>query len=103
MLSKLITIEAFEDGSSSLLLNINGALPVAFRGQTYGFPLSLWIPAAYPKHAPIIFICPTGNMTVRPGQHVSGEGRVYHPYLAGWYGGVSGPDACHLGRKEEDY
>jgi ESCRT-I complex subunit TSG101 len=23
-------------------------------------------------------------MLVRPGQHVSGDGRIYHPYLAQW-------------------
>lgn len=28
-------------------------------------------------------------MAVRPGQYVSGEGRVYHPYLAGWREDVS--------------
>lgn len=28
-------------------------------------------------------------MSVRPGQHVSGEGRIYHPYLATWREDVS--------------
>ena len=37
------------------------------------------------------FVTPTKDMVVRPGQYVSGEGRIYHPYLAGWRGDVSGP------------
>lgn len=28
-------------------------------------------------------------MVVRPGQYVSGEGKIYHPYLAGWRDDVS--------------
>ena len=35
------------------------------------------------------YVTPSGNMAVRPGQYVSGEGRVYHPYLAGWQPDVS--------------
>ncbi|KAL8823914.1 MAG: hypothetical protein Q9191_005446 [Dirinaria sp. TL-2023a] len=30
------------------------------------------------------FVTPTKGMAIRPGQYVSGEGRVYHPYLAEW-------------------
>ena len=35
------------------------------------------------------FATPTANMAVRAGQYVSGEGRIYHPYLAGWREDVS--------------
>ncbi len=35
----------------------------------------------------MVYVRPTPGMVVRAGQHVSGEGRVYHPYLAQW-GGV---------------
>ncbi|KAI4285511.1 MAG: hypothetical protein L6R38_000608 [Xanthoria sp. 2 TBL-2021] len=77
-------VYTFEDGRSALLLNITGTLPVFFRGATYMFPISLWIPQEYPRTAPIAFVTPTKNMAVRAGQYVSVEGRVYHPYLAGW-------------------
>ena len=30
------------------------------------------------------FVVPTQDMIVRPGQHVSVDGRVYHPYIAHW-------------------
>lgn len=77
-------VYTFEDGRPSLLLNVSGTLPVNFRGATYMFPISLWIPQEYPRAAPIVFVTPAKNMAVRAGQHVSAEGRVYHPFLAGW-------------------
>ncbi|KAL8942913.1 MAG: hypothetical protein Q9216_001388 [Gyalolechia sp. 2 TL-2023] len=77
-------VYTFENGRSALLLNISGTLPVTFRGATYMFPISLWIPQEYPRAAPIVFVTPVKNMAVRAGQYVSVEGRVYHPYLAGW-------------------
>lgn len=80
---------AFEQGNSALLLNLYGSLPVSFRGTTYAFPISIWIPREYPHVAPMNFVTPTKDMVVRPGQHVSGEGRIYHPYLAGWREEVS--------------
>lgn len=42
------------------------------------------MPYAYPREPPIVFVKPDKDMLVRPGQHVSGDGRVYHPYLAQW-------------------
>ena len=75
---------AYESGQSSLLLHLTGTLPVTFRGTIYRFPIALWIPHAYPKEAPICYVIPTPGMVIRPGQYVSGEGRVYHPYLAEW-------------------
>ncbi|KAE9968063.1 hypothetical protein BLS_006050 [Venturia inaequalis] len=30
------------------------------------------------------YVTPAQDMLVRPGQHVSSDGRVYHPYLAQW-------------------
>ncbi|KAL8759237.1 MAG: hypothetical protein Q9199_000924 [Rusavskia elegans] len=83
-LSVRTNVYTFEDGRSALLLNITGTLPVFFRGATYMFPISLWVPQEYPRTAPIAFVAPTKNMAVRAGQYVSVEGRVYHPYLAGW-------------------
>lgn len=52
--------------------------------MTYRFPVELWIPHLYPYETPIAYITPTSEMLIRPGKHISGEGRVYHPYLAQW-------------------
>lgn len=75
---------AYETGASALLLHLSGTLPVPFRGTVYQFPISIWVPYTYPREAPLVYVTPTPGMMIRPGQHVSGEGRVYHPYIAGW-------------------
>ncbi|KAM3510493.1 hypothetical protein MY11210_005843 [Beauveria gryllotalpidicola] len=72
------------DGASALLVHLSGTLPVNFRGNTYRFPLSIWIPHRYPREPPIIYVTPTESMVIRPGQHVDQQGQVYHPYLVGW-------------------
>lgn len=38
------------------------------------------------------YVTPAKDMAVRPGQYVSGEGRLYHPYLAEWREDVSGSE-----------
>ncbi|KAF2669792.1 UEV-domain-containing protein, partial [Microthyrium microscopicum] len=77
-------VYTFENGSSALLLLLNGTIPVEFRGQVYRFPVQLWIPQNYPREGPIAYVVPAQDMAIRPGQHVAGDGRVYHPYLAQW-------------------
>ncbi|KAF2746318.1 UEV-domain-containing protein, partial [Sporormia fimetaria CBS 119925] len=83
-LSPRTEVYTYENGASALLLLLSGTLPVTFRGTTYGFPVAIWVPHAYPREPPMVYITPSQDMLVRPGQHVSGDGRVYHPYLAQW-------------------
>ncbi|KAH8902362.1 UEV-domain-containing protein [Coniochaeta sp. PMI_546] len=77
-------VHTFPNGTSALLLHLTGTIPVLFRGTTYRFPISLWVPHAYPREAPLVYVTPTETMVVRPGQHVDPQGQVYHPYLVGW-------------------
>lgn len=84
LFAHVLTVPAYENGSSALLLLISGTLPVTFRGATYGFPVAIWVPHAYPRESPLVYVTPSQDMIVRPGQHVSGDGRIYHPYLAQW-------------------
>ncbi|KIX05506.1 uncharacterized protein Z518_06378 [Rhinocladiella mackenziei CBS 650.93] len=77
-------VYTFENGISALLVHFKGTLPVNFRGITYRFPIALWIPHAYPYEAPLCYVTPTEDMIIRPGQHVGGDGKIYHPYLAHW-------------------
>ncbi|KAI3395391.1 hypothetical protein diail_1382 [Diaporthe ilicicola] len=77
-------VHTFPNGSSALLLHISGTIPVNFRGTTYRFPVSIWVPHAYPREPPLVYVTPTETMVVRPGQHVDPQGQVYHPYLVGW-------------------
>ncbi|OHE94235.1 UEV domain-containing protein [Colletotrichum orchidophilum] len=77
-------VHTYDNGSSALLLRLSGTIPVIFRGTTYRFPISIWVPHAYPREAPLVYVTPTESMIVRPGQHVDPQGQVYHPYLVGW-------------------
>ncbi|QPG98224.1 hypothetical protein C2857_007389 [Epichloe festucae Fl1] len=83
-LSPRTDVHTFPDGSSALLLHLTGTLPVNFRGNMYRFPISIWIPHAYPREPPLVYVIPTETIMVRPGQHVDPQGQVYHPYLVGW-------------------
>ncbi|KAK3291557.1 UEV domain-containing protein [Chaetomium fimeti] len=83
-LSPRTDVHTFPDGNSALLLHLSGTIPVLFRGATYRFPISIWVPHAYPREPPLAYVTPTETMVVRPGQHVDPQGQVYHPYLVGW-------------------
>ncbi|KAK7937994.1 Ubiquitin-conjugating enzyme/RWD-like protein [Apiospora aurea] len=83
-LSPRTDVHTFDNGVSALLVHLTGTIPVVFRGTTYRFPISIWVPHAYPREAPLAYVTPTESMMVRPGQHVDPQGRIYHPYLVGW-------------------
>ncbi|KAA8621904.1 tumor susceptibility protein 101 [Pyrenophora tritici-repentis] len=83
-LSPKTELYTYENGASALLLLLTGTLPVTFRGATYGFPVAIWVPHDYPREPPMVYVTPSHDMVLRPGQHVSTDGRVYHPYLAQW-------------------
>ncbi|RMJ11961.1 hypothetical protein BHE90_009781, partial [Fusarium euwallaceae] len=83
-LSPRTDVHTFSHGANALLLHLSGTLPVNFRGTTYRFPVSIWVPHAYPREPPMIYVVPTETMMIRPGQHVDPQGLVYHPYLVGW-------------------
>ncbi|TDZ21835.1 Tumor susceptibility gene 101 protein [Colletotrichum orbiculare MAFF 240422] len=83
-LSPRTDVHTFDNGASALLLHLSGTIPVNFRGTTYRFPVSIWVPHAYPRDAPLVYVTPTESMMVRPGQHIDPQGQVYHPYLVGW-------------------
>ncbi|KAK5170410.1 suppressor protein stp22 of temperature-sensitive alpha-factor receptor and arginine permease [Saxophila tyrrhenica] len=83
-LSPRTEVYNYDNGSSALLLTLAGTLPVNFRGSTYRFPIQLWVPQSYPQEPPMAYVIPGQDMVIRPGQHVSVDGRVYHPYLADW-------------------
>ncbi|KAJ5930142.1 hypothetical protein N7466_005635 [Penicillium verhagenii] len=83
-LSPRTDVYTYENGFSALLLHLVGTVPAVFRGTTYRFPVAIWIPNTYPREPPMVYVTPPQDMTVRVGQHVTLEGRVYHHYLAHW-------------------
>mmetsp|Transcript_23346 Transcript_23346/g.53859 ORF Transcript_23346/g.53859 Transcript_23346/m.53859 type:complete len:390 (+) Transcript_23346:55-1224(+) len=77
------------DGSESTLLVLTGTIPITYGNATYNIPIELYLPQAYPRAAPICYVRPTSDMTVKPGHHnVDGEGLVYLPYLHEWQAGT---------------
>ncbi|PWN40349.1 UEV-domain-containing protein [Ceraceosorus guamensis] len=71
-------------GQASLLLNLKGTIPILFKGQTYHIPLIIWIPRAYPREAPLVFVTPTRDMLVRKGEHVDLSGKTSGEWLSMW-------------------
>ncbi|KAK9314521.1 UEV domain-containing protein [Lipomyces starkeyi] len=79
-------VYTYENGKSELLLNLHGTVPTTFRSAVYNIPVSIWISHEYPYVAPFAFVTPTAAMSLRPGNHVDTNGRVYHPYISYWNG-----------------
>ncbi|KAI5194449.1 UEV-domain-containing protein [Aureobasidium subglaciale] len=85
-LSPRTEVYTYNTGRPALLLRLSGTLPVNFRGTVYRFPVTIWLPHGYPADPEgiMVFVVPGDGMAIRPGQHVSVDGRVYHPYLRDW-------------------
>lgn len=78
-------------GYTQLLINLYGSLQT----RNCLVPLNIWIPQNYPiaderiqgepNGVPLVFVIPTTESTIRPGNNVDSQGKVYHPYLAQWH------------------
>lgn len=88
------SVYTYESGHTALLLCLAGTLPVDFRGTIYRYPVEIWLPQEYGEIGVgiICYVKPgdggkggnAGDIVIRPGQHVSVDGRIYHPYLRDW-------------------
>lgn len=74
----------FPTGISKELICLDGTIPVTFRSASYNIPIGMFISDNHPVEAPICYVRPTRNMTIKTSRHVDGSGRVYLPYLSGW-------------------
>lgn len=85
-LSPRTEVYTYNNGQPALLLCLGGTIPVNFRGTVYRFPVKIWLPHGYPRDPEgiMVYVVPGEGMMVRPGQHISVDGRVYHPYLRDW-------------------
>ncbi|KAB0339300.1 hypothetical protein FD754_023999 [Muntiacus muntjak] len=74
----------FNDGSSRELMNLTGAIPVPYRGNTYNIPICLWLLDTYLYNPPICLVKSTSSMTIKTGKHGDANGKIYLPYLHEW-------------------
>jgi len=74
----------FNDGQDRELVNIQGTIPVPYRGQNYNIPVSLYLLDTHPYHAPLCYVKPTSDMQVKVSKHVDAAGKIYLPYLHEW-------------------
>lgn len=66
------------------LVCLNGTIPVTFSGASYNIPIGIFISDNHPYDAPICFVRPTNNMTIKTSRHVDVSGKVFLPYLSQW-------------------
>lgn len=79
----------FPDGNAKDLLYLDGTIPVPYRGTTYNIPVRIWLTDQHPYAAPICYVNPTADMTIKVSKHVDQSGRIYLPYLSDWKANTS--------------
>ncbi|KAJ3660829.1 hypothetical protein Zmor_005260 [Zophobas morio] len=79
----------FNDGTPMDLVNLNGTIPVSYKGNTYNIPICIWLMDTHPKNAPICYVRPTSDMSIKPSIFVDQNGKIYLPYLHDWTSGSS--------------
>ncbi|KAJ3672339.1 hypothetical protein LUZ60_007060 [Juncus effusus] len=73
------------DGRNATLLQADGTFPILFSGVVYNIPAVVWLPEAYPRSPPVVYLSPTRDMVVKPNHpHVDRSGLVHVPYLRSW-------------------
>ncbi|KAL8619058.1 hypothetical protein ACOMHN_020756 [Nucella lapillus] len=74
----------FNDGSTQRLVQLDGTIPVPYKGNLYNIPIQLWVMDSHPYNPPIVYVRPTNNMQIRSGRYVDMNGKVDLPYLREW-------------------
>ena len=55
----------FDNGDVAQLLNLNGTIPVDYKGSTYNIPVCIWLLTEFPQTAPMAFVVPTKEMQLK--------------------------------------
>lgn len=74
----------FNDGSYKELLNLQGTIPVPFKGVYYNIPICIWLMDTHPNNAPMCYVKPTSDMNIKESMYVDYNGKIYLPYLHDW-------------------
>lgn len=74
----------FNNGTRKDLLNLEGTIPVNYKGAFYNIPVCIWLMDTHPQNAPLCFVKPTEYMSIKISKYVDSNGKVYLPYLHEW-------------------
>ncbi|XP_034951245.1 tumor susceptibility gene 101 protein [Chelonus insularis] len=74
----------FNDGSCQNLFNLQGTIPVKYKGNVYNIPICIWLMDTHPNNAPMCYVKPTADMTIQVSMYVDHNGKIYLPYLHDW-------------------
>ncbi|XP_008546334.1 tumor susceptibility gene 101 protein [Microplitis demolitor] len=74
----------FNDGSCQDLFNLQGTIPVNYKGNVYNIPICIWLMDTHPNNAPMCYVRPTADMTIKVSMYVDHNGKIYLPYLHDW-------------------
>ncbi|KAK9882448.1 hypothetical protein WA026_021479 [Henosepilachna vigintioctopunctata] len=74
----------FNDGTPMELVQLNGTIPVRFKGAVYNIPVCIWLMDTHPNNAPICYVKPTSDMSIKVSMYVDQNGKIYLPYLHEW-------------------
>ncbi|XP_013137392.1 PREDICTED: tumor susceptibility gene 101 protein [Papilio polytes] len=74
----------FNNGTRKDLLNLEGTIPVNYKGAFYNIPVCIWLMDTHPQNAPLCFVKPTPDMTIKTSKWVDSNGKIYLPYLHEW-------------------
>ncbi|PNF38835.1 Tumor susceptibility gene 101 protein [Cryptotermes secundus] len=74
----------FNDGSKRELFNLEGTIPVTYKGNTYNIPICIWLMDTHPYNAPMCYVKPTSGMQIKVSIFVDHNGKIYLPYLHDW-------------------
>ncbi|KAH9519417.1 hypothetical protein Btru_075488 [Bulinus truncatus] len=74
----------FNDGTERHLVQLEGTIPVNYKGNTYNIPISIWVIDTHPYNPPMVFVKPTSTMQIKAGRYVDTNGKVDMPYIREW-------------------
>ncbi|XP_076245183.1 tumor susceptibility gene 101 [Calliopsis andreniformis] len=74
----------FNDGSRKELFNLQGTIPVSYKGTFYNIPVCIWLMDTHPNNAPMCYVKPTADMHIKVSMFVDHNGKIYLPYLHDW-------------------
>ncbi|XP_067001805.2 tumor susceptibility gene 101 protein isoform X4 [Anabrus simplex] len=74
----------FNDGTRMELVNLQGTIPVHYKGTVYNIPVCIWIMDTHPNNAPMCYVKPTPDMHIKVSAFVDHNGKIYLPYLHTW-------------------